>query len=80
MEWLELGFTLENDSSLVLRDLIPPYIDVKEAIDSFAADVPDGSGGIVADPNFNADYWEGAFYSEVQNPLGRRNRAHLPAG
>jgi hypothetical protein len=43
--------------------------------DSFPADVPGPGGGIVRDPNFNPNYYEGAFYSELQQPLGRRNMA-----
>jgi hypothetical protein len=45
--------------------------------DSFPADVPGPGGGLVRDPDFNPNYYEGAFYSELQQPLGRRNTAYV---
>lgn len=40
--------------------------------ESFAADVLDSDGSRIVDAHFRPDYWEGAGYAEVQNPLGRQ--------
>ncbi len=40
--------------------------------DGFRAVIPAGGGGNVVDPNFQADFWEGAGYLEVQGPVSAR--------
>lgn len=45
--------------------------------DRFATLVEGPGGGVVLDPNFSADFWEGAGFLEFQNPLGEHNAVYL---
>lgn len=45
--------------------------------ESFRADVLDSDGMLVVDDDFRPDFWEGAAYAEIQNPLGRLTSVYL---
>jgi hypothetical protein len=45
--------------------------------DRFPALVEGPGGSVVLDPNFNADFWEGAGYAELRNPFGDEHAVYL---